>query len=163
MILETKQVLFRAHVHSLDRRSRNSHDHLEQTIAIGSNGNINNHQSFLNDVFAMKYIIIWFCYKIASCLTNGLLTSEIIPEDIKIVKCHSNECPKKLYLILRLNFGAVPGWGALLYNGGYVCASGTFKPLLFADQTFGKISDPLQTNGGKFSKIYTPKRWKMNF
>ena len=32
MILETKQVLFRAHVHSLDRRSRNAHDHFEQTI-----------------------------------------------------------------------------------------------------------------------------------
>ena len=32
MILETKQVLFRAHVHSLDRRPRNAHDHFEQTI-----------------------------------------------------------------------------------------------------------------------------------
>ena len=32
MILETKQVLFRAHVHSLDRRSRDAHDHFEQTI-----------------------------------------------------------------------------------------------------------------------------------
>ena len=32
MILETKQVLFRAHVHSLDHRSRNVHDHFEQTI-----------------------------------------------------------------------------------------------------------------------------------
>ena len=31
MILETKQVIFRAHVHSLDRRSRNAHDHFEQT------------------------------------------------------------------------------------------------------------------------------------
>ena len=29
MILETEQVLFRAHVHSLDRRSRNTYDHLE--------------------------------------------------------------------------------------------------------------------------------------
>ena len=32
MILETKQVLFRAHLHSLDRRSENAHDHFEQTI-----------------------------------------------------------------------------------------------------------------------------------
>ena len=32
MILETKQVLFRAHVHSLDRRSTNAYDHLEQTL-----------------------------------------------------------------------------------------------------------------------------------
>ena len=35
MILETKQVLFRAHVHSFDRRSRNAHDHFEQTIKVG--------------------------------------------------------------------------------------------------------------------------------
>ena len=32
MILETKQALFRAHVHLLDRRSRNAHDHFKQTI-----------------------------------------------------------------------------------------------------------------------------------
>ena len=32
MVLETKQVVFRAHVHSLDRRSRNAHDHFEQTL-----------------------------------------------------------------------------------------------------------------------------------
>ena len=32
MILETKQVLLRAHVHSFDRRSGNAHDHFEQTI-----------------------------------------------------------------------------------------------------------------------------------
>ena len=35
MILETKEVLFRAHVHSLDRRSRSAHDHLEQTVDKG--------------------------------------------------------------------------------------------------------------------------------
>ena len=35
--------------------------------------------------------------------------------------------------------------------------SGIFKPLPFADQNFGKILDPLQTNGGKFSKMYTLK------
>ena len=29
IILETKQVLFHVHVHSLDRRSKNAHDHLE--------------------------------------------------------------------------------------------------------------------------------------
>ena len=34
MTLETKQVLLRAHVHSLDRSSRNAHDHLEQTISM---------------------------------------------------------------------------------------------------------------------------------
>ena len=33
----------------------------------------------------------------------------------------------------------------------------------FEDQNFGKILDPLQTNGGKFSKIYTLKCRKMNF
>ena len=59
--------------------------------------------------------------------------------------------------------GPEGGEGAVLYNGGYGCASGTFKPLTFADQNFGKILDPSQTNGGKFSKIYTPKRGKMNF
>ena len=32
MILVTKQVLFHAHVYSLDRRFRNAHDHFEQTI-----------------------------------------------------------------------------------------------------------------------------------
>ena len=32
MILETKQVLFRVHMHLLDRRSRNAYDHLEQTV-----------------------------------------------------------------------------------------------------------------------------------
>ena len=37
--------------------------------------------------------------------------------------------------------------GALLYNRGCGCASGIFKPLPFADQNFGKILDPLQTNG----------------
>ena len=47
------------------------------------------------------------------------------------------------------------GGGGLLYNPGYGCASGTFKPLPFADQYFGKILDPLQTNRRKFSKIYT--------
>ena len=35
------------------------------------------------------------------------------------------------------------GGGALLYNRGYGCASGTFKPLPFADQHFDKILDPL--------------------
>ena len=52
------------------------------------------------------------------------------------------------------------GVGALLYNRGYGCASGTFKPLPLADQHFGKILDPLQTNGRKFSAL---KRRKMNF
>ena len=33
MILETKQLLFRAHVH-FDRRSRNVHGHLEQTSIV---------------------------------------------------------------------------------------------------------------------------------
>ena len=28
-VLETQQVLFHAHVHSIDRRSRNGYDHLE--------------------------------------------------------------------------------------------------------------------------------------
>ena len=55
------------------------------------------------------------------------------------------------------------GEGALLYNRGYGCASGTFKPLPFADQHFGKILEPLQTNGRKCSKIYTLKRLKMDF
>ena len=56
------------------------------------------------------------------------------------------------------------GWGgALLYNRGYGCVSGTFKPLPFADQIFGKILDPLQTNGRKLSKIYTLKRQKNEF
>ena len=32
MILETKQVLFRVHVYSLDRRSVSAHDHLEYTL-----------------------------------------------------------------------------------------------------------------------------------
>ena len=32
MILETKQVLLREHVHLLNRRSRNADDHLEQTL-----------------------------------------------------------------------------------------------------------------------------------
>ena len=32
MILETKQVLFRAHVHSLDHRSGNAYDYLEQSL-----------------------------------------------------------------------------------------------------------------------------------
>ena len=40
--------------------------------------------------------------------------------------------------------------------------SGTSKPLPFADQNFYQILDPLQTNGGKFSKIYTLKRRKMH-
>ena len=30
--LNDSQVFFHAHVHSLDRRSRNAHDHFEQTI-----------------------------------------------------------------------------------------------------------------------------------
>ena len=34
MILETKQILFRAHVHLLERRSRNAYDHLYQTISM---------------------------------------------------------------------------------------------------------------------------------
>ena len=59
---------------------------------------------------------------------------------------------------------AHPGGGALLYNRGYGCASGTFKPLpFFADQNFGKILDPLQPNGRRFSKIYALKRGEMNF
>ena len=33
--------------------------------------------------------------------------------------------------------------GVLLYNRGYGCASGTFKPLPFTDQNFGKLLDPL--------------------
>ena len=41
MILETKQVLFRAHVHSLDRRSSNAHDHFEQTINDNTNEYLN--------------------------------------------------------------------------------------------------------------------------
>ena len=32
MILEAKQVLFREQVHSLERRSRNAYDHLEQAF-----------------------------------------------------------------------------------------------------------------------------------
>ena len=32
------------------------------------------------------------------------------------------------------------GGEALLYNRGYGCASGIFKPLPFADQNFDKIS-----------------------
>ena len=50
------------------------------------------------------------------------------------------------------------GGGALIYNGGYGCVAGTFKPLPFADQNFGKILDPLQTNERKFSKIFILKR-----
>ena len=48
-------------------------------------------------------------------------------------------------------------------RGALGCASGVFKPLPFADQNFGKSLDSLQTNGGKFSKIYTLKCRKMNF
>ena len=49
------------------------------------------------------------------------------------------------------------------YNRGYGCTSGIFKPLPFADLNFGKISDPLQTNGRKCLKIYTLKCRKMIF
>ena len=42
----------------------------------------------------------------------------------------------------------------LLYNGGYESVAGTFKPLPFADQNFGKISDPLQTNSRKHYEIF---------
>ena len=52
------------------------------------------------------------------------------------------------------------GGGALLYNQGRGCAS---NPYPFADQNFGNILDPLQTNGRKFLKICTLKCWKMNF
>ena len=45
----------------------------------------------------------------------------------------------------------------LLYNRGYGFASGIFKPLSFADQNFGKILDPLQTNGEKFFENTYPK------
>ena len=38
-----------------------------------------------------------------------------------------------------------------------------FQTLPFADQNFDQILDPLQTNGGKVSKIYTLKRRKINF
>ena len=34
MVLETEHVLFCAHVHSLNRRSRNAYDHLEETIIL---------------------------------------------------------------------------------------------------------------------------------
>ena len=56
------------------------------------------------------------------------------------------------YLLLK--YSTKPG-GTLLYNRGCGCASGMFKPLPFADENFGKILDPLQTNGGNFRK-YIP-------
>ena len=49
--------------------------------------------------------------------------------------------------------------GALLYNRGYGCTSGTFNP--YSLQT--KIPAKSWTNGEKFSEICTPKRRKMNF
>ena len=40
---------------------------------------------------------------------------------------------------------------------------GFSNPYPFADQNFGKILDPSQTNGRKFAKIYTLKCREMNF
>ena len=51
------------------------------------------------------------------------------------------------------------GGGALLYNRGYGCTSGTFNP--YSLQT--KIPAKSWTNDEKFSEICTPKRRKMNF
>ena len=65
--------------------------------------------------------------------------------------------------LLSVHLSASPKGGALSYNGGYGCAAGTFKPLSFVDQNFGKRLDPLEANGRKFSKIFTLKRRKMNF
>ena len=57
----------------------------------------------------------------------------------------------------------MPGGGGHSYIMDSMDVSGTFKPLPFADQNFDQILDPLQKNGGKFSKIYTLKRRKINF
>ena len=49
-------------------------------------------------------------------------------------------------------------------SGGYGCVAGTFKSLPFADQTFDKILDPLQTNSLKFSTKNTyPKKPENEF
>ena len=40
---------------------------------------------------------------------------------------------------------------------------GLSNPYPLQTKISGKILDPLQPNGGKFSKIYTLKRRKMNF
>ena len=62
-------------------------------------------------------------------LTTQLLT------DYSVIKAYSSlvQCKCKL----RGAFAA--NQGALLYIRGYGCASGTFKPLPFADQNFDKI------------------------
>ena len=36
------------------------------------------------------------------------------------------------------------GGGAILYNGEYGCAAGTFKPLPFADKNFESFADKWQ-------------------
>ena len=54
-----------------------------------------------------------------------------------------------------LKYSQKLGGGALLYNRGYGCESGIFKPLPLCRPKFRQHLDPLQTNGGTFSKIYT--------
>ena len=85
--------------------------------------------------------------------------------DYSVIKAYrsSVQCKCKLRCLLQLTRWGGGGGGTLLYDRGYGYASGTFKPLPFADQNFGKILNPLQPNGGKCSKICTLKRWKMDF
>ena len=76
-------------------------------------------------------------------LTTQLLT------DYSVIKAYRSlvKCKCKLRGLFAANQG-----GGLLYIRGYGCASSTFKPLPFADQNFGKILDPLQTNGENVRK-----------
>ena len=79
-------------------------------------------------------------------LTTQLLT------DYSVIKAYRSlvKCKCKLRGLFAANKGG--GGGGLLYVIGYRCASSTFKPLPFADQNFGKILDPLQTNGENVRK-----------
>ena len=46
-------------------------------VAISSSDNTNDYQSSLNDFFAVKYIIIWLCYKLFRALLFKDLLMEI--------------------------------------------------------------------------------------
>ena len=76
-------------------------------------------------------------------LTTQLLT------DYSVIKAYRSlvKCKCKLRGLFAANQG-----GGLLYIRGYGSASSTFKPLPFADQTFGKILNPLQTDGENIRK-----------
>ena len=80
-------------------------------------------------------------------LTTQLLTNYSV---IK-AKRSSIQCKCRLRGLLQLTLGA------LLYNRGHGCASGTLKPLPVAYQNFGKILEPLQTKWRKIFENMYPK------